>query len=226
MEVNNCTKAGQLHESLSGQNRGSPSNSAKLSTEFVKASQLLGERSSTSASISERKSSLPSFAPASKYFPAVAASTSNNSAAARDDVISFQAASVNFPDSNVGFCPASKLLSNHVSDMAATCNEAGPMKKKRDSTLVSVSREPERTSRSSSPGGALPDSTSEQNVVVIDLTDMTSEGESKIDPGVGGSGGGGGGKKEPPMTTKPTSRKRKIDQAVANTKKITYFFEK
>ena len=223
-EVNNCTKAGELHESFSGQNRDTPSSSAKPSTEFVKASQLLGKKSSTSASTSGRNSSLPSFAPASKCFPTIAASMSKNSAAARDGIISPKepVTTLNFSDSNVGFCPASKLLPNHVSDMATTCDEQRSMKKKRDSTPVSM--ELERTTSRSSPGGALPDSTSEQNVVTIDLTDLTSE-ESKADPGVGG-GGGGVGKKEPPMTTKSTGRKRKIDQAVAKTKKITYFFEK
>ena len=220
-EINNYTKAGQLHESLSGQNRDTPSSSAKPSTEFVKASQLLGKKSSTLASSSGRNSSLPSFAPASKYFSTVAASTSKNYAAARDNITSPKEP-VNFPDSNVGFCPASKLLPNHVSDMDTTCDKQRAVKK-RDSTPVSM--ETDRTSRSSSPGGALPDSTSEQNVVVIDLTDLTSEEESKTNPGVGG-GGGGGGRKEPPMTTKPTGRKRKIDQAAANTRKITYFFEK
>ena len=220
-EINNCTKAGQLHESLSGQNRDTPSSSAKPSTEFVKASQLLGKKSSTSASNSGRNSSLPSFAPASTYFSTVAASTSKTYAAARDNITSPKEP-VNFPDSNVGFRPASKLLPNHVSDMdTTTCDKQGAVKK-RDSTPVSM--ETERTSRSSSPGSALPDSTSEQNVVVIDLTDLTSEEGSKTNPGIGG--GGGGKKKEPPMTTKPTGRKRKIDQAAANTKKITYFFEK
>ena len=221
-EINNCTKAGQLHESLSGQNRDTPSSSAKPSTEFVKASQLLGKKSSTSASNSGRNSSLPSFAPASKYFSTVAASTSKNYAADRDNNITSPEEPVNFPDSNVGFCPASKLLPNHVSDMDTTTCDKQEAVKKRDSTPVSM--ETERTSRSLSPGGALPDSTSEQNVVVIDLTDLTSEEGSKTNPGIGG--GGGGKKKEPPMTTKPTGRKRKIDQAAANTKKITYFFEK
>ena len=216
-EVNNCTKAGQLHGSLSEQNQDSPSNSAKPSTEFVKASQLLGKNSSIPASISGRNSSLPSFAPASKYFLTIGASlssskTSESSAAAKDDITSSKEASLNFPDSRVGFCLASELLPNHISDVPATREQEAV--KKRDSAPVSI--EPERTSKSSSPG-VLPDSTSEQNVVVIDLTDLTSEGESKT--------GAGGGKKEPPKT-KPTGRKRKIDQAVVKTKKITYFFEK
>ena len=223
-EVNSCTKAGQLHASLSRQNQDSSSNSAMPSTEFVKASQLLGKKNSTSVDISGRNSSLPSFAPASKYFPTVDASRSKNtecSAAARDDSTSTKPleASLNAQDSKVGFCLASELLPNHVSDVAAT-SERETVKKRHSSPM---SMEVERTSKSSPPG-ALPDSTSEQNVDVIDLTDVTSERESKG----AGLGGGGSGKKELSKATvsKPTGRKRKIDQAVAKTKKITYFFEK
>ena len=199
-EINSCTKAGQLHESLS---QDSECNSAKPSMDFVKASQLLGKNSSTSASSSGRNSSLQSFVPASIY-----AKTSESSAAARDDITLSKKVSQSLFDSRVDFCLASELLRNHDSDVTTT-RERGTVK--RDSTPVSMDLE--RTNRSTSP--VAPDSTSEQNVVVIDLTDLTSEGESKT----------AAGKKEPSMT-KPTNRKRKIDSAVAKTKKITYFFEK
>ena len=205
-EINNCTKAGQLHESLS---RDSDCNSAKPSTEFVKASQLLGKNSLTSASNSGRNSSLQSFAPASKYFDASLSKNSESSAAARDDITLSKKVSQGLLDSRVGgFCLASELLPNHDSDAAAMCEEEAV---KRDFAPVSLDQE--KTSRSTSP--MAPDSTSEQNVVVIDLTGLTSERESKTVAG----------KKEPPKT-KPTGRKRKIDTAVAKTKKITYFFEK
>ena len=204
-EINSCTKAGQLHESLS---QDSECNSAKPSRDFVKASQLLGKDSSTSASSSGRNSSLQSFVPASKYFYASSSETSESSAAARDDITLSKEVSQSLFDSRVDFCLASELLPNHNSDVA-TMREQETVK--RDSTPVSMDLE--RTNRSASP--VAPDSTSEQNVVVIDLTDLTSEGESKT----------AAGKKEPSMT-KPTGRKRKIDSAVAKTKKITYFFEK
>ena len=190
----------------------------------MKASQLLGRSSSTSASSSGRSGSLPSFALASKYSPTVGASMSNNpspSSAAGDDIITISdKASLKFPHSTkAGFCKASELLPNHLSDEATTREQEDV--KERDSTPISIEQERTSTSRSTSPGGALPDSTtSEQNVVVINLT---SEGRPKTGLVVGG---GGNFKEEPPKTTKPTGRKRKIDQAVAKTKKITYFFEK
>ena len=205
-EINQCTKAGQLHESLSGQNQDSTSSSAKPSIEFVKASQLIGKNSS--AGSSGRNNSLHLFAPASKHFTTVNASSSDTVGpftVVGGDINSFKEASRNLPDSRIGFRLASELLPGHNSDpdVEATCEREAV---KLDSTPVS-------TVGTSAPQLVPPDSTSEANSIVIDLTSVK---ESKPDTM----------KRAAPKAKASTSRKRKSDPAIAKTKKITYFFEK
>ena len=172
---------------------------------FVKASELLGVN--TSASSSGRNTSLESFPPTSKHFPADTAniSSKNESTAARDTVVSSEKTTLRV---ETGFCQASVLLPNHNSvKVVATREREGLEVEKESSTPLS-------SSSKSVSQLALPGSTSEQDLVVIDLRDLTSEESKTISA------------RKESSKTKTSSRKAKIDPAVVKTRKITYFFEK
>ena len=214
-EINQCTKVGQLHKSLSG---GSEMSIASCdvrpsATEFVKASQLLDKfRYKTSKNSSDRNStSLQSFAPASTTLVGNVSHSEQSRASSIDHSSSgtpilSSSHTINdikppptkttqvLADPHSGFCKASKLLPSHSSNHMTTPKIMGV-----EEAAIAVS-----AVKLTSPVG-------EPNYVVLDLT---SEGEvvKSVKKVVSKT-----------KTISGAGRKAKIDP---KSKRITSFFEK
>ena len=191
--MNRCTTEGQLHTSLS--EPVGDSTSSKPSLEFVKASELLGKKSTFSANDSAKRSNSlhPSFVSASKLItaplpphcdgvPEVSSSSSEtpSSSSTATDVKLVDPRREMAESTKVGFCTASDLMPSYHSRTATATRE---MKSQSSSKADSV---------------------------------------ASCQDGVKSTY-----KKEQAVAKKPAvGKKRKVDPAVAKTKKITCFFEK
>lgn len=207
-EINQCTKAGQLHKSLSGPHEESTGLKQPTATEFVKASQLLGVK--TSVDDGGRNSSLHSSVPASSLLtdpPAVkclctstvSSSANETSVSSSSNTFSCEKPSTNtttqrWADRQVGFCKASELIPNHASkrgmDSVSPVNTITPI------LPLQKSQAP----------------VSKLNSVSVNHLPSTSEG--------------GTVKNKEASKPKGSGRKAKINPTVAKSKKITSFFEK
>lgn len=223
-EINQCTKAGQLHKSLSQGSKTSIASSdmRPSATEFVKASQLLDKfRYKTSKNSSDRNStSLQSFVPASTTLVANVSRLKQFQAPSVDrgssgTPVSSSSHTMNdtkppptkttqvVADPHTGFCKASKLLPSHSSNHVTAPKIVGV---EEDVMAVSAVNLPSPVTKSTTSVG-------KPNSVVIDLT---SEGEDKAVKKVVSK----------TKTISGAGRKAQIDQAVAKSKRITSFFEK
>lgn len=227
--MNQCTKAGKTHSSLSEPTQdtiitaatSSGSSNSKQSTGFVKASQLLGKNDSSLISSCGRSCAQPSFVPASKLMQAGFSSSVRIARTSRcssepetppplSTASSSMQATTTVTDSGMrGFCLASELLPSQQSDHMTIKKRAVPLLK-RDLTPDSTVNVPP-----SPPQTCLPKS----SALDSKLNSVTVVSDSE-------RGAVAGGVAVETSKSKLSSRKQKIDQAVAKTKKITYFFEK
>lgn len=220
--MNQCTKAGETHSSLSEPTQdtiitaatSSGSSNSKQSTGFVKASQLLGKNNSSLISSHGRGHAQPSFVPASKLMQAGFSSSVRIARTSRcssepetppplSTASSSTQATTTVTDSGTrGFCLAS-------ADHMTIKKRAVPLLK-RDLTPDSTVNVPPSPPQTCLPKSSALDSKLNSVTVVSDSERGAVAGSVAVET----------------SKSKPSSRKQKIDQAVAKTKKITYFFEK
>lgn len=196
-EVNQCTKAGQLHSSLSEQTVDSTceSKSSRPSTEFVKASQLVENKCFLPNNSSRRSHShQPSFVAASRLVtgasccpgsPEVSSTSSETPSSSTMNGVELEDPRREMAEVETGFCLASDLVAPPSSHPVTIANKAN-----RQSETDTPTLDAKETSSSKA------------------AVNVTS-------------------KRELTVAKKPAAvKKGKVEQAVVKSKKITCFFEK